>query len=257
MSDNISWGYALSCFDHANDNPERSLAEKVDLIAGTGCSGYQCDVPLAWPVEELAAEAERVGLQCLSVNDWQQQMERFDEHLAVAERLGARYLNHHLPQGLDGPAAAAMTRDLAQRCADRGVRYLVELHRSTYTHRLDDVYELMARNPEVEFLGDFSHYVILSEPESRFAPTYPRLRALHLRVANPNAVQMDIAEGQTDGLDAYRQVFQRALRTGAVDTVISEMIPYYMQVPRYDLHAANARLLTLARSWAADLSDDD
>ena len=245
------FGWALSCFNAVNDEPPRSLATRLDLVRAAGCAGYQVDVPLDWPVSDLHAAADAAGLRCLVVNDYQQDLARFSDHLSTAAALGARWYNHHLPKALENDLAhaAEVVRELRQRCADVGVAYCIETHRATLTQSLERTYELLGRVPGLRLWGDLSHYIIRGESYAQLRDLYPHLDGLHLRAANTDHVQPEIVPGRTLGLDEFGAELTRIGRSGFAGGVVVEGISWYMSFPRYDLHASNRRLLDLARGW--------
>ena len=247
----IRFGYALSCFNAVQGEPERSLHQRFALIRESRCEGFQIDLPLDWPVAEVLEAA--AGLPCLVVNDWRQDLARFADHVQIAVALGARHYLHHLPLALQGdPAVAARTtRELRQRCTDAGLEYTIETHRGTYTQDVERTYALLARVPGLRLWGDFSHYLIRGEGWEQLRDLYPHLAGLHLRIAGGNHMQPEIVPGVTEGLDEFAREFVLMRRAGFAGPVVTELIPNYLSQPRYDLQRSNRALLDLARGWVA------
>lgn len=252
----LNFGYALSCFNHLNGNPERTLEEKLDLIVESGATGYQVDLPLDWDLEYLKKEAQRRNLTCIGVNDWGQKLEHFDDFLKIASFLEAEYYNHHFPKSFTHDLAGAIQsmKELKKKCSNQQVRYLVELHRGTLTHSLERTYEITLRYPEVEYLSDASHYIIQGYHYEQIRPLFPNIKALHLRVANGECSQPEIHEDKTLGLDTFEVYFKELIQKGFEGPVVSEIIPYYNQYPFYDIHRSNCEILRLSKKWANEVS---
>ncbi len=246
------FAYALSCFININGNPDRSLAQKLDCILDAGVNHFQVDIPLEWPLESLIAETKKRGLRCMVVNDYMQNLNEFDQNLKLAVSLGAKYYNHHFPKSFntDLEGAVSMAKQLKERCAKENIQYLIELHRGTYTHNLERTYAFTKAYPEVAYLADMSHYIIQGYSYKELEGLYANVQAIHLRVANSECSQPEIFPEKTKGIQDFEKYYKDLLKLGFNGPVISEMIPFYLQYPPYDLHENNKKIIALAKEWS-------
>ncbi|MEO5350546.1 MAG: hypothetical protein H7836_13000 [Magnetococcus sp. YQC-3] len=192
--------------------------------------------------------AQETGMWVHGLNISRPEGEYFALALAAARRLGALYITEIVPKMPELSQVVHYICSRRERCAAEGVLYLVETHRWSVTERLEWVRQLLERLPEQEFVGDFSHYIPLLYEEADFSFLYPRCRAVHLRVAVPNNVQVEIGpEMNHEGCQLFRGIWLNLLASGFAGPVVAEIIPHYVTYPRYDSVQDNTYALQFFR----------
>jgi len=188
------------------------------------------------------------------INVWNPGDDYFKKAIESANLLGAGYITHQAPRQVNRKAALAFIREHQQRCFDRGLDYLLETHRWTLSERLDDVQYYLDQIPELNILSDISHYVPLLNEPNEFYFLHPRTKALHIRVAMPNNVQVEIGEQMThEGCQLFSEIWTDLLNADFPGPVVGEIIPHYLTYPRYDTVADNANGLNLFRQTVKDV----
>ena len=140
--------------------------------------------------ENLASEARRMGLECVTVHvGW-----GIEEDNDADRLIGA----------------------VLESSARHGVPLYPETHRATIFQDMWRTVQFVRRFPELRFNGDFSHWytgleMVYGGFEKKLEfiwPVLDRVRFLHGRIGNPGCIQVDIGDG-----DASERPFVAHFRT--------------------------------------------
>jgi sugar phosphate isomerase/epimerase len=191
----MNW-HALDGLPQLSENPLRAIYD-------AGYDGVQFISPLA---HELKDEALRLGLGvCGSgrVNEPQDAAPLARE----AKLSGLECLTLHVGWGMESDEeAAALIDAVLEASAKYSVPLYPETHRATIFQDPWRAMQFIARFPNLEFNGDFSHWYTGTEMvyggfEKKLEfirPLLDRVSFLHGRIGNPGCMQVNIGEGSAD-----------------------------------------------------------
>jgi len=175
----------------------------LQAIQDEGYDGVQLVSPLS---NELNDEARRLGLGvCCSgrVNKPEDA-----EPLAKEARLNSlECLTLHVGWGMESDEEAAALIDAVLEASTKySVPLYPETHRATIFQDPWRTVQFLARFPDLEFNGDFSHWYTGTEMvyggfENKLEfirPILDRVSFLHGRIGNPGCMQVNIGDGNAD-----------------------------------------------------------
>jgi len=120
--------------------------------------------------------------------------------------------------------------------ANSGVGFplYLETHRATITEDPWRTVEMVRRNPDIRFNGDFSHwytgsemiYGDFAEKLDRLAPVFERVRFIHARVGNSCCMQVPLGDPSVAvPLTHFREMWRRSF-VGALESGETNEIPF-------------------------------
>lgn len=229
---------------------EWTLVEKFQRVKDAGFEAVEC-----WLSPENEREVkdalDAAGLR-LALGHHPFKLEDSRRTLEQAKRLGADYVfaqpaSAFTPEG----EAAALVRDILAAAADAGVPLFVECHRNTVTETLPQTFRLIDAVPEVRFTADLSHYFVVGEfygwegerlPE-RLAPILERTSAVHGRISNGEAVQVDVGDGTGHTPQASVDLWARAMAAWLGEAGPGDVFPFASELgpPAYAITLPDGR----------------
>jgi sugar phosphate isomerase/epimerase len=168
-------GYQGVQFSHPIDRALKNQARGLGLGV---CGGGRVNTPA--DAGALAEEAHDEGLECLTL---------------------------HVGWGTENDdEAAALIGAILEAAAKHSIPLYPETHRATIFQDPWRTLQFLARFPELEFNGDFSHWYTGTEMvyggfDNKLAfirPVLGRIAFLHGRIGNPGCMQVDIGDGSSE-----------------------------------------------------------
>ncbi|MBF0460623.1 MAG: hypothetical protein HQL87_04425 [Magnetococcales bacterium] len=231
LQDMIWFAMADSCFRCS----ALSIIERFEWAKRAGCLSLEGGTYCVENTEIYYAAMQETGLFVHGLNIARSDSDFFQAVLQTAQRLGVLYISEVVAKQVDLKVTIQYIAKRRQVCAEYGLNYLIETHRWSATEQIEDVKKIAEALPSQEFLGDFSHYIPLLKEEADFSFLYPKCRAVHLRVAVPNNVQVEIGpEMNHEGCQLFQKIWHNLLTSGFHGPVVGEIIPHYVTYPRYD-----------------------
>jgi hypothetical protein len=236
LKDKIWLAMADACFD----STDMTVLQRFEWAKLHGCLSIEAGEAGINNPQAYIEAMQQTGLFVHGVNVWNEGSSYFDKAIESAKLLGASYITHQAPTQTNREAALSLIKQCQHQCFVNGLDYLLETHRWTISERLDDVRYYLAHNPELNILSDISHYVPLLHKQEAFHFLHPRTKAMHIRVAMPNNVQVEIGEQmEHEGCELFGAIWTDLLRAGFSGPVVGEIIPHYLTYPKYDTVADN------------------
>lgn len=242
QQDKIWLAMADACFDGTG----MSVLERFQWAQQHDCMSIEGgEAAINDPQAYLDAIAQ-TGLFVHGINVWVAGDAYFQRAITCAKTLGATYITHQVPRQPDRETGLAFLKHHQALCHEAGLNYLFETHRWTASEYLDDTKYYLQHLPGLDILSDLSHYIPLLYERPDFAFLHPRTKAMHLRVAMANNVQVEIGEEMNhEGCQLFVSLWQDILKAGFCGPVVGEIIPFYLTYPRYDATRDNANALKL------------
>lgn len=197
---------SLRCYMNllALDGLPQFAVNPLQGIRDAGYDGVQFIHPLSL---KLRDEALRLGLGVCGSGRVNEPLDA--EPLAREARLsGMECLTLHVGWGMESDEqAAALIGAVLEASAKHSVPLYLETHRATIFQDPWRTLQFIARFPQIEFNGDFSHWYTGGEMvyggfEKRLEfirPVLSRIAFLHGRIGNPGCMQVDIGDGSSEG----------------------------------------------------------
>jgi hypothetical protein len=140
----------------------------------------------------------------------------------VKEKKGMGYdaLTCHLGWGMeDDSQVDTLVQTVIKHSEKYEIPIFIETHRATITQDIWRTVEMVKRNPEIRFNGDFSHwYTGLEMPYGSFEdkcdflePVFKRVRFFHGRMGNSSHMQMKFDKGSEFVAD-FEQLWVRSMK---------------------------------------------
>lgn len=127
----------------------------------------------------------------------------------------------HLAWGFeDDNEIDSLVRAVVEASGQHEIPLYIETHRATITQDPWRTLQLVERNPEVRFNGDFSHWytgleMVYGDIERKFdllQPVFDRVRYMHARVGNGGHIQVPLADPSMErAMEHYREMWTRSM----------------------------------------------
>lgn len=185
------------------------------------CGGGRVNTP--GEAGQLAKSARDAGLECLTL---------------------------HVGWGLESEdEAAALIDAILEASAKHSIPLYPETHRATIFQDPWRTVQFLARFPELEFNGDFSHWYTGTEMvyggfERKLAfirPVLQRIAFIHGRIGNPGCIQVDIGDGSPEGrpfVAHFRQLWTESFSGFLRRRPASDRICFTSELLRSELYYA-------------------
>lgn len=233
---------ADACFDNTN----MSILERFEWAKSQGCFSIEAGQAGINNPNEYKQAMLKTGLFVHGVNVWHPGDEYFSKAIEAAQLLGAQYITHQVPKQTGLKSGLAFLQKHQQVCQQNNLDYLIETHRWTASEKLSDLAYYLEKMPDLSVLSDLSHYIPLLHNQGEFNFIHKRTKAMHIRVATENNVQVEISESMNhQGCQLFSQIWTDLLKTGFSGPVVGEIIPHYVTYPPYDPVKDNANGLAL------------
>lgn len=194
----------LRCFMNikALDGLSQGL-HPLQAIREAGYDGVQFVQP---PALDLVKQAQAMGLGICGSG----RVNTPDDAASLAKEAqdaGLECLTLHVGWGIEGDdEAAALIEAVLDASTKYGVPLYPETHRATIFQDPWRTVQFVARFPELEFNGDFSHWYTGTEMvyggfEQKLEfirPVLDRIAFIHGRIGNPGSMQVDIGDGDVE-----------------------------------------------------------
>lgn len=241
---------ADACFDGSG----MSVLEQFQWAKNHDCLSIEAGESGVNNPQAYAVAMAETGLFVHGVNVWLAGEDYFLKAINAAKILGASYITHQVPSQANRQQGLKCIEHYQQICRDAGLNYLVETHRWTATEKLDDTEYYLEKIPDLDVLSDISHYIPLLYNTEAFKFLHPKTKAIHIRVAMANNVQVEIGTDKNhQGCQLFKQIWSDILLAGFSGPVVGEIIPFYLTYPRYNATEDNANGLALFRETLSDL----
>lgn len=238
----------LAMADACFDNTKMSILERFEWAKAHGCFSIEAGQAGIHNPHEYQAAMQKTGLFVHGVNVWHPGDEYFSKAIEAAKLLGAQYITHQVPKQDNLKTGLAFLQKHQQVCQQNGLDYLIETHRWTASEKLSDLAYYLENMPELSVLSDLSHYIPLLHQPTEFNFIHKRSKAMHIRVATENNVQVEIGESMNhEGCELFSRIWTDLLKSGFTGPVVGEIIPHYVTYPAYDSVKDNANGLNLFR----------
>lgn len=254
LNGKIWMAMADSCFNGTGMSVEARFRWAKDH----GCLSMEAGEAGILDTSDYLKAKESTGLFVHGVNVWVAGDDFFSKAIVAAKKLGAGYITHQVPRQSNLKAGVSFLRKHRDLCRNVGINYLIETHRWTATENLSDIKYYLKAIPDLDILSDTSHYIPLLVEREQLSFLHSRTKAVHIRVALPNNVQIEIGKNMdNEGCQLFRGIWADLLHAGFTGPVVGEIIPLYVSYPSYNATEDNAFGLELFRSTVRDSGFSD
>ena len=225
-----------------------SIEARFQWAKNHGCLSMEAGEDGIKNPQSYLAAMDATGLFVHGINVWVPGEAFFQKAIQAAKALGASYITHQVPRQPDLKTGVEFLKRHQKLCRDNGIQYLMETHRWTASEWLSDTRHYLESIPDLDILSDTSHYIPLLVERDELQFLHSRTKAVHIRVAMANNVQVEIGQKMDhDGCKLFQGIWTDLLKAGFSGPVVGEIIPLYVTYPSYNATEDNAFGLELFR----------